>query len=44
MLAARNVPHFEVCTVNEVNPVNLIGYNEVLFTKDALKKIEERLQ
>jgi large subunit ribosomal protein L4 len=43
-LAARNIPYVEVCKVTEVNPVNLIAYDRVLFIQSALKKIEERLQ
>lgn len=43
-LAARNIPNVAVCTVQEVNPVNLIAYDQVLFMQNALKKIGERLQ
>lgn len=43
-LAARNIPNVEVCTVGEVNPVNLIAYKQVLFMQNALKKIGEKLQ
>lgn len=42
-LASRNVPMVEVCDLSGVNPVNLIGFNKILFTLDALKKVEERL-
>jgi large subunit ribosomal protein L4 len=42
-LASRNVPLVEVCDLGGINPVNLIGFNKVLFTLDALKKVEERL-
>jgi large subunit ribosomal protein L4 len=44
MLAARNVPHVEVITVPEINPVSLAAYDKVLMTVGAVKLIEERLQ
>jgi large subunit ribosomal protein L4 len=44
MLAARNVPHVEVITVADVNPVALAAYDKVLMTVGAVKLIEERLQ
>ena len=42
-LAARNIPKVAVCDVESADPVSLIGFDKVLITKDALKKIEERL-
>ena len=42
-LGARNLRHVEVIDVQGVNPVNLIGYDKVLFTVGALKKAEEML-
>ncbi|MFO1504918.1 MAG: 50S ribosomal protein L4 [Steroidobacteraceae bacterium] len=44
MLAARNLPHVEVITVADVNPVALASYDKVLMTVGAVKMIEERLQ
>ena len=44
MLAARNLPHVEVITVTDVNPVALAAYDKVLMTIGAVKRIEERLQ
>jgi large subunit ribosomal protein L4 len=44
MLAARNLPHVEVITVADVNPVALAAYDKVLMTVGAVKMIEERLQ
>ena len=44
MLAARNLPHVEVITVTDVNPVALAAYDKVLMTVGAIKLIEERLQ
>jgi large subunit ribosomal protein L4 len=42
-LAARNLKKVEVIDVQGVNPVNLIGFEKVLFTVGALKKAEEML-
>ena len=42
-LAARNLKDVTVCDVNGVNPLNLIGFEKVLFTVPALKAIEEKL-
>jgi large subunit ribosomal protein L4 len=42
-LASRNLINVDVCDVNGINPVNLIGFEKVLFTLPALKKVEERL-
>jgi large subunit ribosomal protein L4 len=44
MLAARNLPHVEVITVAEINPLALAAYDKVLVTVGAVKMIEERLQ
>lgn len=42
-LAARNLPNVAVCPSNEIGPVHLIQYEQILITTDALKNIEERL-
>lgn len=42
-LAARNLPHVEVCDVAGADPVSLIAYDKVLVTVPALKKFEELL-
>lgn len=42
-LAARNLYNVEICDAESVNPLNLIGFENVLFTVSALKKVEERL-
>jgi large subunit ribosomal protein L4 len=44
MLAARNLPHVEVITVSELNPLSLASYEKVLLTAGAVKLIEEKLQ
>lgn len=42
-LGARNLRNVEVIDVQAISPVNLIGYEKVLFTVGALKKAEELL-
>ncbi len=42
-LSARNIPHVDVVDVEGVNPVALVGFDHILVTVDALKKIEEKL-
>lgn len=43
LLASRNLYHVDVRDANELDPVSLVGYEKVLMTADALKKVEERL-
>jgi large subunit ribosomal protein L4 len=40
-LGCRNIHNVDVIDVQGVNPVNLIGFKNVLFTVGALKKAEE---
>lgn len=42
-LAARNLPHVDVRDVAGMDPVSLVGYEKVVVTVSALKKIEEML-
>ena len=42
-LAARNLPHVDVRDVAAIDPVSLVGFEKVLVTVPALKKIEELL-
>lgn len=42
-LGARNLRNVEVIDVQGINPVNLIGFQKVLFTVGALKQVEEVL-
>ena len=42
-LGARNLKNVDVIDVQGVNPVNLIGFDKVLFTVGALKQAEEML-
>lgn len=39
-LSARNVPHVDVCDVDDLNPVDLVGFDKVVMTLSALKKVE----
>lgn len=43
-LAARNVPHYWVCKVEELDPVMLLRFDNVVMTEAAVKMLEERLQ
>lgn len=40
-LAARNVPHVDVRDAAGIDPVSLIGFDKVVVTVSALKKIDE---
>lgn len=42
-LGSRNIRTIAVTDVQGVNPINLIGFDKVLFTVGALKKAEEML-
>ena len=42
-LAARNLHKVDVLDANGLDPVSLIGFEKVLFTVPALKKVEELL-
>lgn len=42
-LSARNLPYVEVRDVQGLDPVALVGADSIVFTTDALKKIEEWL-
>lgn len=43
LLAARNLYKIGTCTVAEVDPVSLIGFDKVVITAGALKMLEEKL-
>ena len=45
-LASRNLYRVEVCQPGtaEFNPVNLVGFDKVLITSAAVKKVEELLK
>ena len=42
-LSSRNLYHVGVCDTQSIDPVSLIGYENVVMTKAALKKIEAML-
>ncbi len=42
-LSSRNLHHVGVCDTQSINPVSLIGYDNVVVTEAALKKIEAML-
>lgn len=42
-LSARNIPNVDVSTVAELSPVELVAFDHVVMTVDALKKLEEKL-
>lgn len=39
-LASRNVPCVNVVDTQEINPYTLIGYENIVMTKDAIQKVE----
>ena len=42
-LSSRNLYHVGVCDTQSIDPVSLIGYDNVVLTKSALKKVEAML-
>ncbi|ATP42206.1 50S ribosomal protein L4 [Solibacillus sp. R5-41] len=42
-LSARNIPGVTVLTAEGINVLDLIGHDKVVFTQDAVKKVEEVL-
>ncbi len=42
-LSTKNIPHVDVADTDEINPYVLIGYNKILMTQGALKKVEKLL-
>ena len=43
LLASRNLYHIDARSLNEVDPVSLIGFEKVIMTAGALKALEEKL-
>ena len=41
MLSARNIPEVKTASVNTINVYDLLKYNTLVVTKDAVAKIEE---
>ena len=42
-LSSRNLYNVGVCDTQSIDPVSLIGYDNVVMTKAALKKVEAML-
>lgn len=42
-LSARNIPGVKLITADGVNVLDLLGHDQVIFTKDAVAKVEEVL-
>ena len=42
-LSLRNIPSTNVIEVSELNPLSMIQYENLIFTCDAVKKIEDLL-
>jgi len=43
-LSARNLHRVDVCNVNQMDPVSLVGFETVVMTTPAVKQVEEWLQ
>ena len=43
-LSSRNLIDYDVCGVDELDPVLLLGYEKILMTAEAIKTLEEQLQ
>lgn len=43
VLSARNLPYVSVCTASAINPVNLVGHEQIIMTTGAVKRCEEML-
>ena len=43
VLSARNIPGVTVLTAEGINVLDLLGHEKVVFTQDAVKKVEEVL-
>lgn len=44
ILSSRNLAKVDCRDIDDLDPVSLVGYEKVVMTKEAVKKIEERLQ
>ncbi|MCH7323582.1 50S ribosomal protein L4 [Solibacillus sp. MA9] len=43
ILSARNIPGVTVLTATGINVLDLLGHDKIVFTQDAVKKVEEVL-
>lgn len=44
LLSARNLHGVNICSVNQLDPLSLVGHERVVMTSGAVKRIEEWLQ
>ena len=44
ILASRNIPNVALIAANELNVLDLVNSDVVVFTSEAIKKIEEALK
>jgi large subunit ribosomal protein L4 len=42
-LSARNLYHADVCDVASIDPVSLVGFQKIIMTQGAVKRLEEQL-
>jgi large subunit ribosomal protein L4 len=42
-LAARNLPNVDVMTAQQVDPVSMIAFDNLIVTEGAIRKLEDRL-
>jgi large subunit ribosomal protein L4 len=40
-LAARNIPYIDITEARQLNPLSLVGFDQVLMTSSAIKQVEE---
>lgn len=43
-LSARNLPKVKVITINGLNVEDVVNYDKLILTKDAIEKIEENVE
>lgn len=43
VLAARNLPNVDVVAVEDIDPISLIAFDNLLISEGAIRRIEERL-
>lgn len=43
VLASRNIPNVDVVTADEVTPLNILKYKNMILTTQALRQIEDKL-
>ena len=43
ILASNNLPQVGVLDARDLDPVNVLRFNKIMLTKDAIKQLEERL-